>query len=260
LVDKESAEAKLKYQLLLNRSKIRYKSKLKKVPPHEDDHPESGHYSARFTLASGYSDTFGRTVFLEQRFALHDALDRHSGYPKNGKIEFMNIGAEISEQKDLVIKYIDIVGVEAFTPITDYEKRRSWQMRFGIQEDQISLCKKCTNGFFEMGFGASLALDPYNNYILYGLITNVFEYSVKFQKEKHRYRVGPKIGLLLNFSSSTKLQMYALPMYFPFSDEQSVTLFNLEGRTSISKNQALGFRVDTVEREVSSRFSYHVYY
>ena len=260
LAKNDSKESKLKYKTLLARSKLNVKTELEKIKPSKRDHPENGHQSARFNIGSGYSHYFGQTFFFEQRFALHDTLDAEAGYPKNGKIEFMNIAFENSEKNDLVLKYVDLIGVSAFTPLSKFEKRTSWEMRFGLQQDKFQLCKKCTNSFFEIGVGYSFSIDPGQNYVLYGLIYNSFEYSTKFLKDNLRYNLGPKFGLLFNLTEEWKLSANYYFANFPFSDEDSTSISEFESRYGFKRNQAIGVKVSTVKSEINSRLSYYVYY
>jgi hypothetical protein len=253
-----SLQSQWKFNALAERASLGIKTNTKKYELLEKDFPHKGHSSSRLGLMTGDSQYLGSFVRLQQRFALHDELDLSRGYPKNGKIEFMNIEAEYSEKEKLAINKVDIVAVSSFTPLSVFEKRTSWEMRFGLQRDRFTMCRSCLNGFFEIGFGLTYDLTGDENYLLFGLISSSVEHSSKFDKNNFRISSGPKVGILFNISESLKLKATYQYVFFPLSDESVDYLLNFELRYSLNKEFAIGSTFSQIGNE-EKQISLNIY-
>lgn len=212
LVFKKEPESQIQRELLIQRSRVAYRSPALTVTAPEYTRPERGHYSSRFTWAPGYSNTTGILGSFQFRFALHDLTDSIDGYPGYAQIEFFDIRARWQQRANLFgsarfsLDRFTAFQVTSLAPWNFYSLPLSWKIKIGTSHPKDGVCGDCQAIELKGGAGFTLPLQSdveggaETPRSLFAFLEGGPELSPSFNGSKARLFAGPLLGLRWSFT------------------------------------------------------------
>jgi hypothetical protein len=167
LLGTDPAAAATRQLLLTRRSLVRVQSPRLDLTPPQEAQPQLGHGSLRAGAGGGVTADAGPVALLDLRQALHDLGDPPFGYPPFAQIEFLPARVALSaETGRLEALEASLVRVTSLNPVSRFDRRPSWRMRFGAELLKDGGCDRCVAAVGEVGGGFSAlqlwrALDLY---------------------------------------------------------------------------------------------------
>lgn len=197
-------------QLLLARARIQKPSSDLNIQPSTENRPDQGHESGRFGFRFGANDYFGLKKMrayqeLQVRFALHDLLDRSSGYPPGANIEFMNFrfrhwDAILNNnlKSTLQLEEFTLFRLISLFPIDEFHRSPSWNFSVTSKRIYDEHCLGCYAGGIEGGAGFTLRASTWNA-DLFGFLNSSLMYSKYFKADPLVWKLGPQLGFLMQW-------------------------------------------------------------
>lgn len=212
LVIKKERESRIQHQLLTQRSLIAHTSEplSGKVP--ESQRPDQGHYSSRFTLASGYSNTSGMLGSFQLRLALHDLTDSIGGYPGYAQIELADLrlrwqrNANLFGSSRFSLDRFTLFQGTTLSPWNSFSYPVSWKLRLGTSQPQDGVCGNCQAAELNAGAGITLPLQfDFESELekprsLFAFLEGGPQLSPSFKGSKTRLLFGPSLGVRWAFT------------------------------------------------------------
>ena len=110
--------------------------------------------SQRLSLTEGYDQDQGGYNRMEYRFALHDFSDPQEGYPELTQWEIGKLAARYTyRDSSLLLDEVTAIRVTSLTPLTDFDRQFSWEVRLAGQRFYDNVCDHCFGGVLEFGAG-----------------------------------------------------------------------------------------------------------
>ncbi len=262
LTDPSSKAAEDKNKILRVRASIDQVSENFSAVLPEMERPDLGHGSARAALGYGTNYLGSRSIELEMRFALHDLLDPHLGYPRDSQLEFFHLRAQFdSKEKRFQVNDFDIFRVAAMNPWNLFMQKPSWRVHIGLHRFQQGACEsECLTSGFGIGGGYAHYLDSGDRILGYALMEAQGYYDVHFLDHPYKLSAGPTLGLLIQLHK--KLKWMAEQSYFEqaVKAQQPENYFKTELRFDMANNWDLGARYEKkISEEQSFLMLYHFY-
>ncbi|HEY8269780.1 MAG TPA: DUF4105 domain-containing protein [Pseudobdellovibrionaceae bacterium] len=259
LVNPLSEGAKKKNTLLQARASIAVTSKRFEAKLPENERPDLGHNSARAAIGFGRNYLGNSATTLEFRFALHDLLDSHTGYPENSQLEFGHLRGQVDRDlQQARLDDFDIFRVTAMNPLSLFSNKLSWRVHVGVHRFKEGACEKdCLTG--GLGFGAGYAhyLDHEENLLLYGLLESEAYYDVHFKDQPYKVAVGPTLGLLAKIGDQLKWSVEDTYLFQTVRAQSDDHKFSTELRYLAKHDWNLGLRYN---HEIKSDESFLMVY
>jgi len=220
LLGTDPEAAARRQRLLERRSALRVQSPRLDLTPPREGQPQLGHPSMRIGLGAGVTDAAGSVALLDYRQALHDLLDPPAGYPPYAQIEFLPARAALSlETGALEALEASFVRVTSLNPLSRFDRRPSWRMRFGADLLKDGGCRRCVAAVGEVGGGFS-TLGLWNALDLYAGADTVVDWSPRLDGiEGTRVRLGVGPSGLARLRLGERLSLLANGRYrfLPFT-------------------------------------------
>lgn len=215
-VTRESAQPRLR-QLLVLRSQNPAPVQRRELPV-PTVNPATGHDAARIQLGGGQSQQqdFGS---LEWRIAYHDLLDPIGGYRAGTHMDFLRINMKYQQDR-LKLDTLDLLNIDAFTPISLFSQPASWGIKFGWQQQAINskgqFSESDDHGVFnsqgQLGYSVG---DPAST-ICYAQAQGMLQFGGALQ---HNWRagLGPRLGCIQQLGSKARA---TINMAMPYWSDQ----------------------------------------
>ncbi|MFG1501569.1 DUF4105 domain-containing protein [Halobacteriovorax sp. XZX-3] len=193
LKDKEKKEYRTqKFRINSKRAKLASKSQDINYDFLMPKSPDKGHSTNRFSLGPSF-DSNGEYLNIEFRGALHDLLDRQSGYLPMSTTELVNIKLDYNRYQEDRLRLVDIqlARIDALRPVTVFAKKLSWQFNFGFAES-FTYQSRTLNPYLDFDLGYTFGNEVFalaafiatqNSYIY----ESDYDYALTY---------GPKIRLI----------------------------------------------------------------
>lgn len=243
IIDPKSPASKKKHSLLRQRSLIKEFTEEIHVETPENERPELGHGSARFAIGYGSNEDHHSAFLTEFRFALHDLLDPHLGYPLNSQIEFFHFRAESDfESRKTKLLDFDFFQVATINPLSEFSNILSWRGRLGTHYFNSSVCDPDCNAVgFRFGGGYSIYLKSYN-LIGYAFIDFWGFYDVHFKDHSYNISTGPTLGFLYRPIDKFKIIGESNYQFQVVRQQKDMQQYSIEGRYHLTNNFQIGAR------------------
>lgn len=220
-------------KVLLRRSKLKIASAEINIPT-PSIRPENGHETARLELSYGdlNNRNFTRIGF---RGAYHDLLDFSEGYAQNYQLEFFNLRLRQYEDTNrVVLEELRLIDIFSLAPRSSYFKDTSWRFSTGFK----SITTTQLEYYMAGGAGYTKKTNLLNGSYLYAFIDGDLAIS-PYYTNGHRFRIGPKLGILAEPSRRWKLHLYGQLLTDTGSSQDSTTILNLQQNIAFTKDIAL---------------------
>jgi hypothetical protein len=206
MLDPSSDGARKKNQALQTRAAIALTSDRFNPELPETERPELGHGSARVGVAFGRNYLGNQALELNIRFALHDLLDSHLGYPEYSQLEFFNLTGQFDlNNSQARLNNFDIFRVAAMNPWSLFQKKLSWRIYIGANRFKEGACDRdCLAAGLGFGSGYAIHLDRGEKVLGYALLEGQAYYDVHFNDHPYKLAAGPTLGLLLRLVDRLK--------------------------------------------------------
>lgn len=244
MVDPLSEGARKKGEVLKARAAIPVTSKSFVLPLPEAERPDLGHDSARAEIAYGRNHLNHEALELSFRFAMHDLLDPHLGYPEYSQLEFFTFRG----QYDFKLQQtrwddFDFFRVSAINPLSLFQDKHSWRINIGAKRFMKGACEEdCFAPGLGFGMGYALHLDSQEQFLGYALIDSEAYGDVHFKGAPYKLAVGPSLGLLLKLGSRFKWSVEGTYLFQVVSEQSEDRRFSTELRFNARRNWNLGLR------------------
>jgi hypothetical protein len=245
--------------MLLERSRLDYRSEEASDPPHFSSPPELGHGSARLTLGVGATEdeTFQE---LSIRPAYHDLLARDTGYSKDSQILFLDLTARYyHEANKLQVNRFRLIDIVSLTPYEPLLRKKSWKLGIGIDAIEDIDCRYCSSFKANYGIGLSYQSDFLSPVLAYALVEFDLESSRHFAPH-YRFGGGPTIGLLVDPTDRWRIQLTVEYRSFPAGDRSRYTRVSLNQRYSLGQNSDLRASITAVDSRREGLLAAHFYF
>lgn len=243
MIKPESEPATWKQKLLLARARLPVQSEPLKVVAPLKEMPHLGHDSRRVYLDYGYGARAKGSSRLGFRYALHDLLDPMPGYPGYAQMEIFNARLRYNtEPRTLRLDDFALVHVTSLSPLSSFNKRVSWRVKFGARSVRDYTCEDCLAG--NALAGAGVATQPFGDtpINLYSLFEFEVAGSPDFDRGPVRFGAGPMIGLRVPVTESWfNLAQASYRLQFPTHRAQYFE-WSFESRYALTKAFALNAR------------------
>lgn len=206
MIDPTSFGAKKKNEVLQRRAAIPVTSERFDPRLPETERPDLGHDSARAGFSYGRNYLGNEALELEFRFAMHDLLDSHLGYPEYSQLEFFTLRGQYDfKNRQARLDDFDFFRVTAMNPWGLFQKKLSWRIHIGASRFQDGACEKdCIAGGMGFGTGYAKHLDAGENILVYGLLEGEAYADVHFKDKPYKLGAGPTFGLLMKLGDHFK--------------------------------------------------------
>ncbi|MBL7543934.1 MAG: DUF4105 domain-containing protein [Bdellovibrionaceae bacterium] len=245
MIDSNSIGAKNKNSLLQTRALIPSISEpfIAQLP--EAERPELGHDSARVALGYGTNYLGNSALQLDFRFALHDFLDSHTGYPQFSKLEFFNFVGQLDLKTDrATLDRFDFFRVAAINPWNLFLKKASWRINIGANRFKDGACiNDCMAAGLGFGYGYAAFFDGESERFLgYAFVDGQAYHDVHFKEHPYKIALGPSIGLILDVSENLKWQLEGSYLFQMIKSQKDVSQVSSELRYHLQRRWNLGLR------------------
>jgi len=244
LLDPKSVGAQKKNHILQVRASIPVVSERFNPELPEKERPELGHDSARISLGGGSNYLSHSALDLGFRFAMHDLLDSHLGYPEYSQLEFFSFRGEYDlEDKHASLTDFDFFRVAAMNPWNLFQKKMSWRVHIGANRFETGACAEdCLAGGIGFGAGYAKHLDSKESVLGYVLLEGQAYADVHFNDKPYKLAAGPTLGLLINFADHFKWVLEATYLAQAVHAQEDEKIFSTELRYHVQHNWNLGVR------------------
>lgn len=202
-VSKQSAQPRLR-QLLVLRSQNTAMIQRRELPIPAIN-PATGHDASRIQIGGGQSQQqdFGS---MEWRIAYHDLLDPIGGYRAGSQMDFLR--AKINYQHDrLKLDTLDIIHIDALTPISVFNQPTSWGIKLGWQQQAITSKGKFSetddHGVFNLQGQLGYAIGDPTTSLCYAQVQGALQLGGNLQ-ENWRMGLGPRIGCSQQITANSR--------------------------------------------------------
>lgn len=206
MIDPTSLGAKKKNEILQTRAAIPITSTqlIPQLP--ESERPDLGHDSARAGLGYGSNYLGNEALEIDLRFAMHDLLDSHLGYPEYSQLEFFSLrGQHDLKRKQARLDQFDFFRVAALNPLNLFQKKPSWRIHIGASRFKQGACEtECLAAGIHFGIGYAKHLDARESLLIYALIEGEAYADVHFNDKPYKLAAGPTFGLLAKMGDRLK--------------------------------------------------------
>lgn len=215
-VTRESAQPRLR-QLLVLRSQNAAPVQRREIPVPKVN-PSSGHDAARIQLGGGQSQQQD-FASLEWRIAYHDLLDPLGGYRAGTHMDFLRIKMKYQQDR-LKLDTLDLLNIDAFTPVSVFSQPTSWGIRFGWQQQAINskgqFSETDDHGVFNSQGQLGYSMGDPANTICYAQAQGMLQFGGSLQ---HNWRagLGPRLGCIQQMGSKARA---TLNMSLPYWSDQ----------------------------------------
>ncbi len=207
-----------------------------KTPPD----PLDSHRSLRIQVGMSGVDGDMRT-YLGIRPAYHDLEDSNYGFLRGTQIEFMNLLASYSEEKDFKIEKATIISISSLAQRSSFFKSLSWRTKIGWDNDYLS-----DKTSFYGGVGAGYSWGNKLGYIYFML--DPFFYI----EDKTIGAIGGSVGVSIDKYKTANLNIELTHRFYSTGEEQNIA--NISQGFRISQNLQLMFRYNYKEKKVQNRY------
>lgn len=244
MLDPKSLGAQKKNRILQIRASVPVTSEPFDPKLPEVERPDLGHDSARVALGGGYNYLGNSALEMEFRFAMHDLLDSHLGYPEYSQLEFFTFRGQYDlERKHASLNDFDFFRVTAMNPWGLFQKKMSWRIHIGANRFETGACAKdCLAGGVGFGMGYAKHLDAKEKVLAYALLEGQAYADVHFNEKPYKLAAGPTLGLLINFADRFKWVMEGSYLAQAVSAQEDEKIFSTELRYHVQHNWNLGLR------------------
>jgi len=227
---------------LLARSGVPYEGSGLPPPPTPAVRPDEGHRSARGGLGTGVRD--GR-FYLEAhiRPAYHDLMDPTGGYTAGAQIDFLALSARwYTKERDVRVHRFTLVDVTSVAPWDAFFHPISWRIATGLDSRLLPDCA-CGNlkerYVWRSDGGAGIAFQPWAHALAYGFADATIDLGPALEQD-HAIGPGAHAGLFVGPASDRwKTHLFARVTRFALGDRSTYTRAGLEGRLSLTRQQAI---------------------
>lgn len=244
MLDPTSVGSKKKSEVLQMRAAIPVISKqlIPQLP--ESERPDLGHDSARASLAYGSNYLGNEALEVELRFAMHDLLDSHLGYPEYSQLEFFSLkGQHDVKMKQARLDQFDFFRVAALNPLSLFQNKPSWRINIGASRFKQGACKtECLAAGMHLGIGYAKHLDAPESLLVYALIEGEAYGDVHFNDKPYKLAAGPTFGLLAKIGDRLKWSTEISYLGQAVEAQSDENTMSSELRYHIDRNWNLGLR------------------
>jgi hypothetical protein len=254
LISPTSEGGKKKNLVLQARAAIAVTSKRLEMPTPLNERPDLGHGSARVAVGLGQNQLGHSTAELEFRFALHDLLDSHIGYPEYSQLEFFHTRGQFDFQiRQARLDDFEIFRVTALNPLGLFQNNRSWRIKIGAHRFKSGACEEdCLAGGLGFGTGYAKHLDSKQNVLGYALIDGEAYYDVHFNDQPYKLAAGPTLGMLFEIGDQFKLSVEDTYLFQAVRSQSEDHKFSTELRSIFYNDWNLGFRYSLQQKNDES--------
>ncbi len=244
MIDTQSPGAKIKNGILMARASIPKTSEAFSPTLPEKERPDLGHNSARAAIGGGSNYLTHQAMQFEFRFALHDLLDSHQGYPEFSQLEFFNFAG----QHDLETHYsrldrFDFFRVAALNPWSIFLKKASWRIHIGAIRFLQGACETdCLAPGLGFGYGYSAFLDGSQRFLGYAMLDGQAYADVHFLGRPYKVAAGPTLGLLIKLGDPFKWSLEGGYLAQAVKQQKDAYHFSTELRYHMARQWNLGAR------------------
>lgn len=230
--------------------------------------PEKGHKPNRLGVGLGvlnsrdrrYDDEFFQEIRI--RPAYHDLLSNDRGYVKGAQIDFMNLALRyFPADTRLRLEKLDILNIVSISDRDRFFKPVSWKVNTGFYRQILPGRKRAL--FYQLAGGAGYAWENDFWGTLYIMADGELNVSGRI-KNSFSLGLGGSAGLLKEFSSRYKTNLFIRPMYFMPGDSHAGVEWKLINQASITTNTALSLELsgkDSFKQyESTSLLCFHAYF
>lgn len=225
-VESKQAEPKLR-QLLILRSQLDIE-KQRNNAEQPQINPVQGHDARNVVVSSGQiqKDTFFE---LSHRQAYHDLIDAQGGYRIGTQLKFLE-GTMQYRDDVLKLEHLELLGVNAYNPITAFKTPLSWGFNVGWKQEAQhngTFSDKNQHGVFNINtqFGFSFA-DAQRKNLCYAQIQNHLQAGKNLDKG-WRIGLGPTLGCQNIWTNRINS---VLQVQLPYWEDQHRWQFNTEAQ------------------------------
>jgi hypothetical protein len=238
-VSKQSAQPRLR-QLLVARSQNSAPIQRRELPIPAIN-PATGHDAARVQLGGGQSQQQS-FASLEWRIAYHDLLDPIGGYRAGSQMDFLR--AKIKYQHDrLKLDTLDIIHIDALTPISVFSQPKSWGIKLGWQQEPIDSTGQFSetddHGVFNIQGQLGYAVGDPKQTLCYAQAQALLQFAGEF-KDNVRAGLGPRVGCAQQITANSRALLNVTLPYW--SDQQAWALHSQLG-VQVDVNRQFAFRI-----------------
>jgi hypothetical protein len=215
-VTRESAQPRLR-KLLVLRSQNAAPVQRREMPVPAIN-PAIGHDAARIQMGGGQSQQqdFGS---MEWRIAYHDLLDPVGGYRAGTHMDFLR--TKIKYQHDrLKLDTLDLLNIDAFTPVSLFSQPASWGIKFGWLQQAINskgqFSETDDHGVFNTQGQLGYSLGDPASTICYAQAQGMLQFGGNLQRN-WRAGLGPRLGCIQQLGGKARA---TLSMSMPYWSDQ----------------------------------------
>ncbi len=262
LFNPKSAGAQHKNEVLQARAAIPVVSEHFEPRLPENQRPDMGHGSTRASLGLGSNYLGKATVEVELRFALHDLMDPHLGYPEYSQLEFGHIRGQLQfDTHQIRLDEFDIFRVTAMNPLSLFQDKMSWRIHLGAHRFKLGACDQdCIAAGFGFGSGFAQHLDSSQNFLGYLLLEGEAYYDVHFREQPFKLDAGPTAGLLTKIGPRLKWMIENTYLFQAVRSQNEAFQFSTELRYHFANNWNLGLRYMNEQKSDETFLTLHHFY
>ncbi|WP_034582997.1 DUF4105 domain-containing protein [Acinetobacter sp. HR7] len=238
-VDPKMAQPRLR-QLLMQRSQLPFERQRLQVSTPEID-PVQGHAARNLSLKTG--EVQGKKMIeIGHRQAYHDLMDPLGGYRIGTQLVLFDGSLQYREDQ-LKLEHLDVLTVNAYTPVTPFKTPLSWGFNLGWQQAALhdgQFSEGEQHGVFSLKtqFGFSLA-DDARNHLCYGQLQNHVQLG-KALDQGWRVGIGPTIGCQNSWTSNIQS---LVQLELPYWHDSHQWMLNLNTQAQYAFNTQNAIRI-----------------
>lgn len=238
-VDPKIAQPRLR-QLLIQRSQLPFERQRLQVSTPETD-PVQGHAARNFSLKTG--EVQGKKIIeIGHRQAYHDLMDPLGGYRIGTQLVLFDGSLQYREDQ-LKLEHLDVLTVNAYSPVTPFKTPLSWGFNLGWQQEALhdgQFSEDEQHGVFGLKtqFGFSLA-DDVRHHLCYGQLQNHIQLG-KALDQGWRAGIGPTVGCQNNWTSNIQS---LVQLELPYWHDSHAWMLNLNAQAQYAFNTQNAIRI-----------------
>lgn len=218
VLDSSSPQAAQRQSLLMRRAALGVRTSVQQESPPWSESPNRAHPARRLMLDLGAREAGNPWLDVEHRLALHDGLDRNTGYPDGLSIALLRTRVRFEENAPYIhLRDWRFVDIASLSPARRLRTDLSWRLSTGLSRP-ITGCEGCLAGDLVLAGGATVGPDalllwwmPATSVALSGALDSPMRFA--------RIGVGASTGFRLRVADRLNLQVEALPLYHPWQPD-----------------------------------------
>lgn len=219
--------------------------------------PETGHRTLRLSLGAGTTgngQSYERGQTFQDfsiRFAIHDFLDAHQGYPEDALLEMVNLRLRfVNQPNKLFVDRLNLLHIVSAAPINSWFIAPSWKVWAGGAQAYELGCLGWSCSYGGLNTGGGFAWRPFRPTLLWSMADLAAHAGPAF-RGSYRVGLGGSAGAVISWGRLAQTELGGQYVRHLLGDTRSFPTFSMGHAFNLGRRVQLRF--------VAESFAWHVF-